>query len=344
MEWLEASGRLEGMEAEKYIFTPLAYPGKEARGGKADDWLDRQPLFNAAILASLKLYGRRAGIAEEKLTLMALRRTAIRMRMDQGGNLEGMKVFMDSREESRFIKYRLGWMPEIIDEENVEVENRKNDIEVPVRETKPFKAGENLTHGYYTHKRDMQAVRAVMAENIHGMQQEIACLRSLMNLILEHHGDEAGLVDSYTRAASRLAELIKVAELVKEHKKDSWAYETLDDLDRIAASLGQPPCSQQIRDQAMGLSSSTGHVAVEIASIRLLLRNLYRWAMQEVNPHAYLHLVDLYGSGCVRLAKLLKLGGGDEAGDLERILSEGLAEAIREVHEELLSGWQINSG
>src|SRR4030067_2244677 len=64
---LEAGGRAGGMRAGKHIFIPLAAPGKEMTGGRAEDWLESQPQSNAAILDSLKLYGRRAGIAETKL-------------------------------------------------------------------------------------------------------------------------------------------------------------------------------------------------------------------------------------------------------------------------------------
>jgi hypothetical protein len=45
--------------------------------------------------------------------------------------------------------------------------------------------------------------------------------------------------------------------------------------------------------------------------------------------------VDLYGLGCVRLARLLKLGGTDESGRLEHYLRESIDEAIRQVRQEL---------
>ena len=105
--WLRASGRLAGMQAGRYVFTRLKEPGREGVGGKAEDWVEEKPLSNDTILRDLKLYGRLAGIEEGKLTLMALRRTAIWMRLEAGESLEGMKQFMESREEEKLTRSRL---------------------------------------------------------------------------------------------------------------------------------------------------------------------------------------------------------------------------------------------
>jgi hypothetical protein len=327
------------MQAVKYIFAPLAEPGKEVTGGKARDWLEEKQLSNKAILDSLKLYGRQVGIAEEKLTLMALRRTAIRMRMDEGESLEGMKSFMDSREEIRFTKYRLGWLPEMAGESTIVEKVWSREVEVPVRRAKPFKEGENTTHGIYTHKKDIQAVREVMAEEIQGMKEETACLRKLMRGLLEREGDEMRLVEAYSQAAQRLGSLITASEPLEKAKEDPWAEQFLSFLDRMEEREGRPPVSQGIRERALGVSSegmeASGMVTEEIATIRLLLRNIYRRARQGIETREYMRLVDLYGQGCVRLGRLIKIGGGDGNGRLERYLQNMIDEALREVTEEL---------
>jgi integrase len=332
-EYLRVSGRLEGMREGKYIFAPLAEPGVQGSGGRAEDWLEEKPLSSSAILSSLKLYGRQMDITEVKLTLMALRRTAIRLRMDQGESLEGMKSFMDSREEFKSTKYRLGWLPEMPEESKIDEDKRGSEVEVPVRRAKPFKEGENTTHGFYTRKKDIQAVREVMAEDIHGMEQETACLRKLMRGLLEREGDEARLVEAYSQAAQRLGSLITVSEPLEKAKEDPWAEQLLTFLDEIELREGRPPVSQQIREKALGLSSetmeATGMVTEEIATIRLLLRNVYSRAMQGIETREYLRLVDLYGLGCVRLGRLIKIGGCDGNGRLERYLQNMIDEAIR---------------
>jgi hypothetical protein len=337
-EYLRASGRLEGMQAGKYIFALLREPGREAPGGKAEDWRESQPLSSTAILDSLKLYGRKVRIGEDKLTLMALRRTAIRLRMDQGESLEGMKVFMDSREEMKAMKYRLGRLPESNRMAGESTIDRGVKREVPERRAKPFKEGEHTTHGFYTHRKDIQAVRAVVAENIQGMKEETACLRKLMRGLLEQEGDEARLVEAYSQAARRLGELVSIGESAQKGKKDPWAEEMLSKLDEIEMRNGRPAISPRVREEALGISPEMlevrGMVTEEIATIRLLLRNAYRRATQGIERREYLRLVDLYGLGCVRLARLLKIGGCDENGRLERYLQNAADEAIRELRRE----------
>ena len=112
--------------------------------------------------------------------------------------------------------------------------------------------------------------------------------------------------------------------------------------DRVAAENGCPPISPRVREEALGMSpagdEAMGLLTEEIATIRLLLRNVYKRALQGVDNCEVLTLVDLYGSGCVRLARLLKLGGTAESGALVRYMQASLDQAIREVHQELQSG------
>lgn len=133
--------------------------------------------------------------------------------------------------------------------------------------------------------------------------------------------------------------IISKGKPVKEDEKDTWAEELLSKLDEIATSLGRPPVSQQVRESALGSSSDlvevSGILTEEIATIRLLLRNTYRQALQTNDPHAYLRMVDLYSRGCVRLVRMLKIKGSDENGRLERYLQNSIDEAIRQVHSEL---------
>jgi hypothetical protein len=120
--------------------------------------------------------------------------------------------------------------------------------------------------------------------------------------------------------------------------EDPWAEEFLSKLDEIEVREGRPPVSQQIRANALGLSTdaieAAGMVTEEIATIRLLLRNVYRRAMQGIETREYLRLVDLYGLGCVRLGRLIKIGGCDGNGRLERYLHNMIDEAIRHLTRE----------
>lgn len=110
-------------------------------------------------------------------------------------------------------------------------------------------------------------------------------------------------------------------------------------LDEFELREGRSPVSQQIREDALGLSpeamEASGMVTEEIATIRLLLRNTFRRAMQPIERREYLQLVDLYSLGCVRLARMLKIGGCDEDERLMRYLQNMIDDALRYLTLEL---------
>jgi len=74
-------------------------------------------------------------------------------------------------------------------------------------------------------------------------------------------------------------------------------------------------------------------MAEEIAGMRYVLRNTCRLAMESEETEEYIKLVEIYGSGCVRLARMLKLEGREQ-GRLGKYLKEKIDQAIREVNEE----------
>jgi len=333
IDYLTVSGRLEGMAEQSYVFAPQVQPVVQGSGRQPEDWLEGQPLSEKALLHSLKLYGHQLGIPESKLTLAALRRTAIRLRLDQGESLEAMQVFMDTPEKIKSTKHRLARLPGLPGGDPESGLTQGTPASLPLRHTTLLVGDEGTTHGFYARRTDAQAVRAVIAENIHGMQQEIACLRTLMRFLLERDGDQARAVEAYSQAAQRLSSLVSAHEQAQTHNQDSWGEEFLSRLDEIEINHGRPPVSPDIRQLASEWSSpgnaATGLVTEEIATIRLLLRNVYGKACQWVDTGELPHLLNLYGLGCVRLAKLLKLGGSDENGHLDKYLNHMIDGTIR---------------
>ena len=81
----------------------------------------------------------------------------------------------------------------------------------------------------------------------------------------------------------------------------------------------------------------TGGLVEEVAAIRYWLRNSYRRAMETEDIQEYVRLVDLYSSGCVRLAGLIHVGG-DESDWLVEKIGEEIREALEEVAKELIDG------
>jgi site-specific recombinase XerD len=347
--WLKASGRLEGMRPGDYIFIPLASPMQQEASSRPTAWAEERHLSSYQILASLKLYGRRVGIAEEKLTLMALRRTATRLRLEAGDSLEEMQAFLDSREVARAAKYRLKRLPQLPQEAGRGSQEEGNEEEpaVPCRKPRPFQPGEGMTHGLYAHSQPAQEVMAVLRENIQGVEEEITGLRILGRGLLDQQGkaqssrSAAQLADAYTLTAERLARMIEAEKLLATSGEDeAWAEETLAMLDQCMESKGEEPVSKEARARALDnepeLTASSRRVVEEIAATRLVLRNtlrLAREAEQRGETGEFVHLTEIYSTGCNRLMKLLRAGKADR-GRLTAYLKEQIESAIREVNEE----------
>jgi integrase len=357
--WLRACGRLEGIKEGDYIFTPLVDPLREQAGEQPGDWAEGRYLTSGQILRNLKLYGRRAGIEEEKLTLMALRRTATRLRLEAGDSLEQMQAFLESREGARFTKSRLRRLPELPQEAGGESEEEAAAPEepaapegpgeppVPLRKPRPFQPGEGLKHGLYAHSQPVEQVMAVLREEIQGVEDEIVGMRRLGRGLLELQGksrsskEAAQLAEAYSLTAERLAKTIEAEKRqAKPGEANRWVEDCLAMLDRVAEENGEGPVSEKVRAEALGgepeLAIEARVMVEEIAAMRLVLRSMLRLASeaeQKGEVGEYIHLTDIYSTGCNRLMKLLRAGEGDQ-GRLEAFLREEMERALREVQKD----------
>ena len=318
----------------------------------------------------MKIYGRRVGIDEEKLNFMALRRTAMRMRLDEGENSAGMQAFLDSHGETKSTRYRLKHLPgmeafgphpnpslALTDSRQADssaspamlgggaikqTDARQNiglgkRCEVPVRTAKPFKEGEGTKHGYYIRRVDREKVKAVMAENIRGVDEEIRCFQELMRGMLGREDDEGRMMEAYSQAVRRMQELMKANKPAKDSKKAREVEERLAGLDAKMNEEDSMPMSEWYRLRARGLDPNAlegeGTVNEMVATMRVMLRNIHRRAMEEVDGREYLHLVDLYGNGCVRLARMVRTDE-DEYARIEKLINDDIDDAIRQVGRE----------
>ena len=112
-------------------------------------------------------------------------------------------------------------------------------------------------------------------------------------------------------------------------------------LDRAAIKNEGRPISDQVQKEALGnepnLEAAARRLVEEIASIRCVLRRLFRLAMEAQETREHFRMVEIYGSACVRLVRLLKIEKGN-TGQLEAFLRESIDQAIREVGEDLSLG------
>jgi hypothetical protein len=215
---------------------------------------------------------------------------------------------------------------------------------VPDRKAKPFRPGDGITHGYYQDSLPEEEVLAVLAEDIQGIEEEIAGLRRLARglvakLKAARSNKEIGqLADTHSLAASRLAELIEAEkQLAKDGKEDTWAEEALARLDKALINWGEKPVSEAVRAEALGvepeLAMAARRLVEEIAAVRYMLRNVLGLALQTQETPGYIRLVEIYGSGCARLVRMLKKEGSNQ-GRLERYIQEAIDAAVRTVSQE----------
>jgi hypothetical protein len=333
---LEAGGRLGSMQEEDYVFAPLGDAWKGETGDRAEDWARGRPLSTSELLGNLKLYGRLAGVAEEKLTLQGLRRTAMRLKMDEGADVTEMKAFLDSQEEKRFTKYRLGKLPELPVEAGRGPAAVEDEPRVPVRKAKPFQPGEGVKHGFYAQSQPPEAVRVVLREDIRGLEEEIVGLRMLGRGMLERQGraarkqEAAQLGEAYSLTAFRLGEVIRAeGELTAERESDRWAEEVMERLSQVMVELGIEPTAEAAQEKSE-LEAGARRVVEEIAAMRYCLRNTFRLALETEETREYIRYAEIYSSGCMRLAKLLRMERG-EANRQKANLNKMVDEAIQEI-------------
>lgn len=361
--YLEASGRLEGMAGEMYVFTPLKEPGREGVGSRREDWQEERPLASCTLLMNLKIYGRAAGIGEEKLTLQALRRTATRLKLEEGGSLEEMKAFLDSQEGARFTKYRLKKLAEAPDFDRGRDSTRSNDGilaggskgrlarpaagQIPDRKPKPFKPGDGLKHGMYAHSLPAEEVLTVMQEDVKGLDKELVGMRLIARRLVEKmlregqtQAEIAMLGNAHTQAAVRLGDLLRAEKKMKGSREiDPEMMAFLKRLERIAEEHGERFTAEGFIEYALncdGQDSLEARQPVEeVASIRLVLRRTLDLAMEATEPRELVRLAEVYGAGCTRLVRLLQIQGPDESRLIE-IIQTATSQAIRE----LLAEWE----
>jgi hypothetical protein len=319
VDYLRAAGRLEGMRAEAYVFAPLADPLRREAPDRAEDWDDSRCLVTRQFNAVLKTYGRLAGIPDEKLTLQALRHTAAVLRMEAGDSVETIQAFLKHSALS-YTRHYLKLLP-LPPREEGHLRDLANDPpQLPERKAPQFQPGDNLTHGLYAQKQPAEEIAAVLAEDIQGMGEEIAALRALCRGIMEMQNQAenaaqvARLADAYTLAATRLAEMIKAERQSQESRpEDSWGEAFLAMLVESAQRDGADIDIDTARERALASDPEYGAAAwrlvEEIAATRLALRRVFHLAMETQELGERVHLTEVHGRGCGRLARLLKAQG-----------------------------------
>lgn len=140
---------------------------------------------------------------------------------------------------------------------------------------------------------------------------------------------------AYSRAANRLAGLIKQERSRKPNKENNEFFEGV----RRLCKIKDDDEWEQFVEAEWGEERKlvTGGLAEEVAAIRYWLRNSYRLAMETEDMQEYVRLVDHYSSGCVRLAGLIH-AGGDESDWLVEKIREAINQGVEDAAKELFDG------
>ena len=204
--YLSASGRLASLLPEAFVFAPLGRPEREQVGDRASDWQAGRALTSRQLWHTLKRYAALAGIPPEKLSLEGLRLTALRLKLDEGLSLEELRLFMDNRSPLKTIKYRLKNLPALPPDP---IPEPPEGLAVTVLSHKQFifQPGEGYKHGMFAHSQPPEEVKAILAEDIHGIEEAVAGLHRLGRGLLERQAQAssasamARLGDAYTLTA-----------------------------------------------------------------------------------------------------------------------------------------------
>lgn len=343
VDYLWAAGRLEGIGPEAYIFAPLADPLNRDACGEAEDWDGSRHVNSQRMRETLKTFGRLAGIPDEKLTLQALRHTAVMLRLEAGDSAEEIQAFLN-RASLRSTERYLSLLP-VRSLVNVAASDPPADSpRPPDRRTKQYQPGDNFRHGYYAKSRPPEEIEAMLAQDIQGLGEEMAGMRMLHRGLVEMQGraasaaELAALINAQSLLATRLAQLIKVEEERQAQRpEESWAEQFIARLANSAEERGEGFDIDKEKEMLLAgdaeAQAAVWRLREEIAATRLGLRRAFHLAVETDDIQERVHLADIYGRGCNRLVKLLKAEGYEHT-RLEAAMNKLVDRVILNIQED----------
>jgi integrase/recombinase XerC/integrase/recombinase XerD len=93
-EYLEATGRWEGIRPEEYVFAPSEAALVRESRERAEDWAGSRPLSTDELHYLVKLHAGRAGLKAKRITCHTLRHTAAMRRAESGETVEAIGAFL----------------------------------------------------------------------------------------------------------------------------------------------------------------------------------------------------------------------------------------------------------
>ncbi len=325
-DWLQASGRLGGMQAGHYIFTPQVNPSRGWTGRRPQDWQEQRCVMVETLRRSLRLYARMAGLPPIRVNARKLLQTATRLKADQGLTMAELGRFRDSRNKY-YQNEGLRDLPDLPPDAG----RHLPEPAVPNRITPVLKGGP-LNHGFFASRLPQDEIQAVQAQGIQGREQEIGMLAESQDRRLAGLGqvdeERSGPIEA---AVSDLAfwmdKMARVQAELEQKAGESPAQRLLKSLEAMRREMGRP-------DETGGpLLPEPGSTREKpIATLRYLLRRAHRRSMETLDLAEFLRLAALYRRACARLGRLLL--ADLDSDDPRRQVEEALRTALEELAEE----------
>ena len=247
-----------------------------------------------------------------------------------------MKTFTQSRGPTKILHARLKKLPaQPEDDDWVPVE-----AQAPNRSVIPFKPGEGITHGFYAQFMPEAEVQAILAEEMRGIEGEMAGLEALLDKLTAWQDstlslkEEMGSLDALTKNAERLSQLGAAGEGLAEREELSPGVEAiLEMIEQVGMRKGDPELGEKARAEALADDPQDTARKQQVAVVRGMLRRAHRLALETQEVAEFLRLVEIYGRGCMRLLRMLKSGESVRE-RADRRVREAMSIASREVLQE----------
>lgn len=342
-DYLEASGRLAHIQAEEYIFAPLANPLKQGATGENRDWDGSRFLPGSDFGKHLKKFGRAAGIPAKRVSLASLRNTAIMLRKEAGANLEELMEFTGTRLRPTMRRQINALEASIYNQVGAVLTGSQAEVKAS-DEVRGFAVGKPLSrlphHGFpgeiYKHgfrRRAMvpyEEIAPILAEKRADLDVEIETLRELNGRLfaaivrVSDWSTRQVLAQTYAQSIMRLSKMISINQENLDRSKPDW----LDDFYQIAVIMmewGEVEPHElenfpwgSAEGAPTGPAEQSGIMQEEIACLRFILQAAYENVERLKDPADLMRMVDGYGLIGVKLAHLLAVHSAG-AGDLERL-------------------------
>jgi site-specific recombinase XerD len=351
--YLEESGRMEHIGKEDYIFAPLAYPSNTSMRGDAGDWNVNSFIDGRSFGLYLKKFARKARIPEKRVSLAALRNTAIMLFKGSGASMEELKSFVggdsnkDLSKRLRHLERNLttevvSSLTQLVLETPGEALNRPHNKTLSLtRNSYSFSNIRGYIHGFSRITPiPADQLTEIIKENREDLSQEIQGLQILNDRFFDTYVEVKDrslhlyLANIYTISLVRLEKMKRLQGSMHTAKGSSW----LEDMRIIANQMVE---SGEIEAEALkNFPWGKGNEGTRqgqrdrkdlegnIAKVRLMMRHAMDFSLNLEDPTDFAHLVDNFSSMGVKLAKLLAFKNCGMTG-LEELREVAIEQAVQ---------------